>query len=60
MSIRLPRQTGILKINNGVSLILYDCKLPNKFHRLMAKLLLGWIYEEVGEQDEIDNCYKTD
>lgn len=51
MSIRLPRQTGILKINEGINLILYDCKLPNKFHRLMAKLLLGWIYEEVGEQD---------
>ena len=52
MNIKLPRQTGILKINESVSIMLYDCKLPNKFHRLMAKLLLGWIYEELKEGDK--------
>ena len=37
--------TGILKINDSVSIMCYG-KLPNKFHRLMVRILLGWKYEE--------------
>lgn len=38
---------GTLKINNSVKIAVYD-KLPCRFHRWMAKLLLGWEYEEYG------------
>ena len=47
----LPKPTGELKINEEFSVILYR-KLPNKFHRFVARILLGWIYTEVGEQDD--------
>ena len=36
---------GTLKINNSVKIAVYD-KLPCRFHRWMAKLLLGWEYTE--------------
>lgn len=36
---------GELKINNSLRIAVYD-KLPYRFHRWMAKLLLGWEYTE--------------
>lgn len=36
---------GMLKINNSLKIAVYD-KLPCRFHRWMAKLLLGWEYTE--------------
>ena len=36
---------GELKINNSLRIAVYD-KLPCRFHRWMAKLLLGWEYTE--------------
>lgn len=36
---------GMLKINNSVKIAVYG-KLPCRFHRWMAKLLLGWEYTE--------------
>lgn len=36
---------GTLRINNSVKIAVYD-KLPCRFHRWMAKLLLGWEYTE--------------
>lgn len=42
---------GTLKINENFSLTLYD-KLPNRFHRFMARILLGWIYTEAGKADD--------
>lgn len=35
-----------LKINDDVTIYLTN-RPPNRFHRLMARLLLGWKYEEV-------------
>lgn len=40
---------GYLKVNNSVRIAVYD-KLPCRFHRWMAKVLLGWEYTEGGEQ----------
>ena len=36
---------GTLKINENFSILLYD-KLPSRFHRWMARVLLGWEYKE--------------
>ena len=38
---------GYLRINNSFKIAVYD-KMPSRFHRWMAKLLLGWEYEEYG------------
>ena len=40
---------GTLRINNSVKIAVYD-KLPCRFHRWMAKLLLGWEYTENKEK----------
>ena len=40
---------GTLKINNSLRIPVYG-KLPCRFHRWMAKVLLGWEYTEGGEQ----------
>lgn len=42
---------GMLKINNSVKIAVYD-KLPCRFHRWMAKLLLGWEYTENKEKQK--------
>ena len=42
------RPVGYLEINKNVSFTLYD-KLPSRFHRWMAKVLLGWKYKEAKE-----------
>lgn len=39
------KPAGTLKINNNISFQLYDEKLPCRFHRWMARILLGWKYE---------------
>ena len=36
---------GWLQINESTKIAVYK-KMPNRFHRMMAKLLLGWVYEE--------------
>lgn len=36
---------GWLCISDNYKIAIFG-KLPNRFHRLMAKLLLGWRYEE--------------
>lgn len=41
----MPKPIGTLKINENFSILLYD-KLPNRFHRWMARVLLGWEYKE--------------
>ena len=41
---------GYLEINNSCKIAVYD-KMPSRFHRWMAKVLLGWKYEDVeGEE----------
>lgn len=42
---------GTLRINNSVKIAVYD-KLPCRFHRWMAKLLLGWEYTENKEKQK--------
>ena len=48
ISIDLPKPVGTLTIHKGFVISVYT-KLPNRFHRLMARILLGWIYTEGGE-----------
>lgn len=36
---------GWLQINESTKIAVYK-KMPNRFHRMMAKLLLGWVYGE--------------
>ena len=43
-----PKPIGTLKINESFVIPVYD-KMPNRFHRMMAKILLGWKYNEVKE-----------
>lgn len=42
---------GTLKINESFRIAVYD-KLPCRFHRWMAKLLLGWEYTENKEKQK--------
>ena len=44
-SASFPKPVGVLVINENFSIMLYK-KMPNKFHRWMARILLGWKYEE--------------
>lgn len=44
--VELPKAVGTLKINESFSISVYK-KLPNCFHRLMAKILLGWEYRRI-------------
>lgn len=46
--LELPKPVGTLKINESFSMAVYK-KLPNWFHRLMLKMLLGWTYTKVSE-----------
>lgn len=49
--IDFPKPIGTLTIHKGFTVYLYE-KMPNKFHRWMAKVLLGWIYTDVGAERE--------
>ena len=40
-----PKPIGRLKINENFEITIYG-KMPNRFHRMMARLLLGWRYTE--------------
>ena len=40
------KPVGILKINSRVNISIYG-KMPNRFHRWMARVLLGWEYQEI-------------
>lgn len=44
--ITFPRPVGELKINENLTIQVYG-KMPNRFHRWMAKVLLGWVYTDV-------------
>lgn len=50
---------GMLKINNSLRIAVYD-KLPCRFHRWMAKLLLGWEYKESEEKTNERSDKPTD
>ncbi len=51
ISICFPKPIGSLKINENFSISLYG-KLPNRFHRWMAHILLGWEYKEVNSDGD--------
>lgn len=42
----LNEPIGVLKINEGLEVYFYK-KMPNRFHRWMARVLLGWVYEDI-------------
>ncbi len=42
------KPVGSLKINESFTILIYN-KMPNMFHRLMARILLGWKYRRVSE-----------
>lgn len=42
----LQQPVGELKINESLTFQVYR-KMPSRFHRWMAKVLLGWIYTDV-------------
>lgn len=44
-SIGWDKPIGSLKVNESFVINIYG-KLPNRFHRFMARLLLGWKYEK--------------
>lgn len=46
LPVDFPKPVGELKINEGFMIQIYK-KLPNRFHRWMAKVLLGWIYTDL-------------
>ena len=48
-SIGFPKPIGTLTIHNGFTVAIYK-KLPNRFHRWMAKILLGWTYTKSREE----------
>lgn len=52
ISIDFPKPIGTLTIHEGFTISIYT-KLPNKFHRWMAKVLLGWTYTERSEDAEV-------
>lgn len=45
MNVGFPKPIGRLKINESFEIALYS-KMPNRFHRMMARILLGWRYTE--------------
>jgi hypothetical protein len=47
-TIDLPKAVGTLMINESFTISIYN-KMPNMFHRLMARILLGWKYRRVSE-----------
>lgn len=47
-TIEFPKAVGTLKINESFTISIYN-KMPNIFHRLMARILLGWKYRRVSE-----------
>lgn len=53
LPVDFPKPVGELKINEGFTIQVYK-KLPNRFHRWMAKVLLGWIYADVGAERSED------
>lgn len=44
-AIKPNEPVGVLKLNESLSVYVYK-KMPNRFHRWMVKVLLGWVYEE--------------
>lgn len=52
-NIKPNEPVGVLKINESLKVYVYR-KMPNRFHRFMARLMLGWVYKQYkrGEDDE--------
>lgn len=48
LDMSFPKPTGFLHIGDGVSFSYYH-KLPNRFHRFMQRLILGFRWEKVKE-----------
>lgn len=44
-TIKPNEPVGVLKLNESLSVYVYK-KMPNRFHRWMARVLLGWVYKE--------------
>lgn len=44
-TIKPNQPIGVLKLNESFKVYVYK-KMPNRFHRWMARVLLGWVYEE--------------
>lgn len=42
---------GVLKLNESLSVYVYK-KMPNRFHRWIVRLLLGWVYEQYKQGDK--------
>jgi len=53
-SIDFPKPIGMLTIHKGFTVSIYT-KMPNRFHRWMAKVLLGWIYTDLSAERKTDN-----
>ena len=49
ISIDFPNPIGMLTIHKGFTISIYT-KMPNRFHRWMAKVLLGWIYTDLSAE----------
>lgn len=45
-TIKPNEPVGVLKCNESFMVYVYG-KMPNRFHRWMARLLLGWVYEDI-------------
>ena len=46
----IPKPVGSLRINESLYISVYK-KLPCKFHQFMVRLLLGWEYENIEEEN---------
>lgn len=54
ISIDFPKPIGTLTIHEGFTVSIYT-KMPNRFQRWMAKVLLGWIYTDLSAERKTDN-----
>lgn len=50
-TIKPNEAVGVLKLNESLSVYVYR-KMPNRFHRWMARVLLGWVYEDIERSNE--------
>lgn len=45
--ISTPKYKWRIKLSEGVYYYVEDSKVPNRFHRVMQGILLGFIWEEI-------------
>lgn len=55
ISIDFPKPIGTLTIHEGFTVSIYT-KMPNRFQRWMAKVLLGWIYTDLSAERRADDA----